>query len=317
MLSWYKTARHTKQRMETIEIDRINRTDTRFCVSFPLEDPLLLASISTFGMRMPLLLLDTVPYTVVAGFKRLDAACRLGLTAVPCSISRMNEKDALLTAINDNIKRPLNLVEGALSVGKMSGMGFSRDEIYALMKLLGHGPHEKLLGNLLEIACADSPTKEFLVRHGATMTHAELLLGFESGERGKVVSLLAGMRLTFSQLREILQLLLLAKVREGRLPFEDFTGVETADALKLFLKKRTRPVLLVLEQRLKELCAKAALHAGVAVKVDPFFEREFIDIGIRAERVEDVKEAIQGLDSLIKDGTLRSIFELTEGTGRN
>src|SRR5271157_43448 len=123
--------------METIEIDRINRTDTRFCVSFPVEDPLLLASISAFGIRMPLLLLDTVPYTVVTGFKRLDVACRLGMTTVPCSLSSMSEKDALLTAINDNIKRSLNLVEDALSVEKMSRVGFPKEEIYAMMKLLG------------------------------------------------------------------------------------------------------------------------------------------------------------------------------------
>ncbi len=303
--------------METIEIDRINRTDTRFCISFPVEDPLLLASISTFGIRMPLLLLDTVPYTVVTGFKRLDVACRLGMTTVPCSLSSMSEKDALLTAINDNIKRPLNLVEGALSVEKMSRLGFSGDDIYAMMKLLGHEPHEKLLANLLEIARADSRTKEFIVKHGANMTHVELLLGFSSVERIEIIALLTEMHLTFSQLREILQLLLLVKVKEGRISFEDYPRFETADALKLSLKKRTHPILSIFEQRLKEMRTKAALPPRVTVKVDPFFEKEFIDVGIRAERVEDVEEAIRGLDSLIKNGWLRSIFELTKGTGRN
>jgi hypothetical protein len=303
--------------METIAIDRINRNDTRFCVSFPIEDPLLLASVSTFGVRMPLLLLDTAPYTVVTGFKRLDVACRLGLAAIPCSISAMNEKDALLTAINDNIKRPLNLVEGALSVEKMSGLGIPSDEIYAMMKLLGHEPHEKLLNNLLEIARADSPTKEFVVEHGANMTHVELLLRFSSVERTEIIALLSDMHLTFSQLREILQLLLLVKVKEGRVSFEEYPRFETADALKLSLKRRTHPLLSIFEQRLKEMRTKAALPPRVTVKVDPFFEKEFIDVGIRAERVEDVEEAIRSLDRLIKNGWLRSIFELTKGTGRN
>jgi hypothetical protein len=303
--------------METIEIDRINRTDTRFCISFPVEDSLLLASVSAFGVRMPLLLLDTVPYTVVTGFKRLDVACRLGLTAIPCSVSRMNEKDALLTAINDNIKRPLNLVEGAQSVDKMSRLGFPREEIYAMMKLLGHEPHEKLLGNLLEIARADSRTKEFIVKHGANMTHVELLLRFSSTERIEIIALLTEMHLTFSQLREILQLFLLVKVKEERISFEDYPRFETADVLKLSLKKRTHPVLSTFEQRLKEMRAKAALPPRVTVKVDPFFEKEFIDVGIRAECVEDVEEAIRSLDSLIKNGWLGSIFELTKGTDRN
>jgi hypothetical protein len=303
--------------METIEINRINQTDTRYCVSFPFGDPLLLASISTFGIRMPLLLLDTVPYIVVTGFKRLDVACRLGLTAIPCSISRMSEKDALLTAISDNIKRPLNLVEGALSVEKMSYLGFPREEIYAMMKLLGYEPHEKLLNNLLEIARVDSRTKEFVVKHGANMSHMELLLRFSSVERIEIIALLTEMHLTFSQLREILQLLLLVKVKEGGISFEDRPRFETADALKLSLKKRTHPLLSIFEQRLKEMRAKAALPPRVTVKVDPFFEKEFIDVGIRAGRVEDVEEAIRSLDNLIKNGWLRGIFELTKGTGGN
>ena len=303
--------------MEMMEIDRIDRTDTRFCVSFPLADPLLFNSINAFGIRMPLLLLDTAPYVLVTGFKRLDVACRLGLTKVPCSIRSMNEKDALLTVLTDNLQRPLNLVEGALGIGKMLHSGFSGNEIYAMMKLLGHEPHEKLLKNLLEIAHADNQTKEFLVKHETNMTHVELLLGFSSGERRDVIALLSGMHLTFSQLREILQLLLLAKAKEGRIPFEEYPRPTTPDALKLSLKKRTHPLLSTFEQQLKEMLAKAALPPKISVKVDPFFEKEFIDIGIRARSVEDIEETIGSLNGLIRNGLLRSIFELTSGTRRN
>jgi ParB-like chromosome segregation protein Spo0J len=304
--------------MELIEIDRIDRADTRFCVSFPLEDPLLFKSINAFGIRMPLLLLDTAPYTVVTGFKRLDVACRLGLTTVPCSIRAMNEKDALLTALNDNITRPLNMIEGALGIDKMSRLGLPGEEIYAMMKLLGHEPHEKLLRNLLEIARADSLTREFLVKQKANMTHVELLLGFSSGERSDVIALLAEMHPTSSQLREILQLLLLVKVKEGGILFEEYPrSTIGADELRISLKKRTHPMLSILEHRLKEVLAKAALPPWVSVKVDPFFEKVGIEIDIRAHRVEDAEEAIRGLDSLIKNGWLRSIFELTKGTHRN
>jgi hypothetical protein len=303
--------------MEIVEIDRIDRTDTRFCVSFPLEDPLLFNSVNAFGIRMPLLLLDPAPYIVVTGFKRLDVACRLGLTTVPCTIRSMNEKDALLTALSDNIKRPLNMVESALGIEKMSYSGFSGDEIYAMMQLLGHQPHEKLLKNLLDIARADGQTKEFLVKHEANMTHVELLLGFSGAERSEIITLLSGMHLTFSQLREILQLLLLAKAKEGRIPFEEYPRPTTPDALKLSLKKRTHPLLSTFEQQLKEILVKAALPPKISVKVDPFFEKEFIDIGIKARSVEDVEETIGSLNGLIKNGWLRSIFELSKGTHRN
>jgi hypothetical protein len=300
--------------MQTIEIDSIDRADTRFCLSFPLEDQVLFNSISSFGIRMPLLLLDTKPYVVVTGFKRLEAACRLGLRTVPCSIRNMNEKDALLTALNDNITRPLNMVEGASAVDKMSCLGFSTDEIYAMMKLLGHEPHEKLLENLLEIARTDNPTKGFLVQQKANMTHVELLFGFNSAERSAIIAFLSRMHVTSSQLREILQLLLLVRLKEGSISFDEHSQLETADAVKLSLKKRTHPALSALEQQLKTILEKTSLPSSISVKVDPFFEREWIDIAIRARRVDDVKEAVASLERLVRNGSLRSIFELTSGS---
>jgi hypothetical protein len=303
--------------METVALDRISRTDTRFCVSYPLEDPVLFASITAFGIRMPLLLLDTTPYTVVAGFKRLDAAHRLGLSVVPCCISRMNEKDAVLTAITDNIKRPLNMVERALGLDKLAQSGFSRDAMYGMMKLFGYEPHEKILQNFLALAHADHETKRFIVEHAANMTIVELLFAFENGDRNGIVRLLTAMHPTFSQLREILQYLLLVKVKEGELPWDKLRAVFTADQLKLSLKKRTHPILSTLEDRLKEIRTKAGLPPQITLTVDPFFERESIDITIRARRSEDVEEAILTLDRLVKDGWVRGILELTDGTYRN
>ncbi len=300
--------------MQTIEIDSIDRADTRFCVSFILEDQVLFNSITSFGIRMPLLLLDTKPYVVVTGFKRLEAACRLGLRSVPCSIRNMNEKDALLAALNDNITRPLNMVEGASAIDKMSCLGFSTDEIYAMMKLLGHEPHEKLLGNLLEIARTDNPTKDFLVKQKANMTHVELLLGFNSAERSAIITFLSRMHVTSSQLREIVQLLLLVRLKEGSISFDEHSQLETADAVKLSLKKRTHPALSALEQQLKTILEKTSLPSSMSVKVDPFFEREWIDIAIRARHVDDVKEAVASLERLVRNGSLRSIFELTSGS---
>lgn len=303
--------------METIELEKISRTDTRFCISYPLEDPLLFASISAFGVCAPLLLLDTTPYTVVAGFKRLEVAHRLGLPAVPCCVCRMDEKDALLTAINDNIKRPLNIVERALCLYKMGRVGCTQDEIYGMMKLFGYEPHDKIARHLRGLARADDETKQFMIRHGANMTVVELVFAFDNGDRLRVMALLTEMRPTFSRLRELLQLLLLLKVKEGGLPWEELESAADADQLKVSLKKRTHPVLSTLERRLKELRALAALPPHIILNVDPFFERESLDIVIRAKRVRDVEEAVPALDRLVKDGCIREILELTDGTYRN
>jgi len=191
------------------------------------------------------------------------------------------------------------------------------DEIYAMTKLLGYEPHQKLLSMLMQLARADEESKENLVKHGDHLTHLELLLGFDDAERVKIVALLSAMRLTFSQLRDILQLFLLARVKEGKVPLEGYASSVTADELKLSLKKRTHPLLSSLEQRLKDALVKAALPPSVTVKADPFFEKESIEISVRARDIRDVEQAIRCLDGLITNGSMGSIFELTKGKGRN
>ena len=117
-------------KMETVEIDKIHVNDRSFCVSYPLEDALLLASVAKFGVLVPLGLLRRERPVIVTGFKRLDAARRLGIDELPCVFLDISERQALLTAIHDNMARPLNTVEKALCVDKMLAAGFEVEEVY-------------------------------------------------------------------------------------------------------------------------------------------------------------------------------------------
>ena len=82
------------------------------------------------------------------------------------------------------------------------------------------------------------------------------------------------------------------------------------------LKKMAYPILTSLHEQLKDLRQASALPPNIDIKVDPFFEKEYIDIGIRAKNREDICQALEKLRRLTDDGILGRIFDLTKGNLR-
>ena len=112
----------------------------------------------------------------------------------------------------------------------------------------------------------------------------------------------------------MLQLMMLLKVKRGAIDFQQLDSAKDADAIRQRLKRQTHPLLSDLEERLAELLSAAALPPHIKVRVDPAFEKESIDISLRAGNSREIEEALKKLECLTGQGLFRSIFELTHGT---
>lgn len=299
--------------MKTVSIDQINIHDRRFCISYPLYDGELLLSIQKIGIIQPIILLDTTPFLVVVGFRRLESAIRLGHSKISCIIDDINEKEALLYSIHDNVKRGLNIIEKAHGIEKMLHMGFSITEIHDTMVVLDLQPHEKVLNNLIAIAYAEKPLKDFIMSHRLSMQNIESLLSFDIGERKQIMELLSPMRVTESYMREVLQMMRFVKIKEGQIDLNEIRDIKNIHDLKKELKKKMNPILSSLEEEFKAIIHKCALPPNIDIKVDPFFEKEYIDIRIKGKDQEEIEDAIEKLGRVLKDGHIRSMFGLTKG----
>ncbi len=298
--------------MQTIPITLINISDKRFCISYPLEDGILLASIKKIGIIQPPILLAPTPYTIITGFKRLEAALSLGLTDISCIIVDIPGKDALLRAIHDNMGRALNIIEKANCIEKMLHMAFSAEEVYDVMTLLSLSRHEKITGRLRDIASSDETMKCFILNKALSMQNIETLLRFTSEEKDHIIKILTPLHTTESTVREILQMLHLIKVRKGAIDFPAITGTYDVYGLKARLKTLTYPILSSLEKGLKDIKIKCALPPNIDIKVDPFFEKEYIDILIRAKNPDEIRAALLKLKEVFDAGYIRSMFGLAK-----
>jgi hypothetical protein len=299
--------------MKTIDIDHININDRRFCISYPMYDSTLLSSINKIGIIQPVILLNTMPYVVITGFKRTLTAIQAGFTKIPSVIVDVSEKDALLYAIHDNIKRGLNIVEKGHCIERMLHMGFSLTEIHETMILLSLDPHEKIVERLTAVADMEDTFKAFITTKGIAMKQVEMLMYFSSEERSEIIDILTSIHTTESFIREILELLNLVKIKKGGIDFDSLKNVPDAQELKKILKKLVNPILVSLEEELKRIKLLCALSPDIDIKVDPFFEKGYIDMLIRAKTEDKAKDAIEKLRNILNKGYIRSILELTRG----
>ncbi|MCX5813009.1 MAG: ParB N-terminal domain-containing protein [Proteobacteria bacterium] len=299
--------------MKTIDIDHININDKRFCISYPMYDNTLLSSIKKVGIIQPVILLSTMPYVVITGFKRILSAMQAGFTKIPSVIVNISEKDALLYAIHDNIKRGLNIVEKAHGIERMLHMGFSLTEIHEAMMLLSLDPHEKIMERLTAIADMEDIFKAFITTKGVAMKQVEMMMRFNNEERACIIDILTSIHTTESFIREILEMLNIVKIKRGNVDFDSLKNAPDAQELKKILKKLTNPILVSLEEELKQIKLRCALPPDIDIKVDPFFEKGYIDMVIRAKTEDKAKDAIERLNSILSRGYIRSILELTRG----
>jgi len=299
--------------MTDIRLSHIDPKDRRFAVSYPLQDATLRWSIATVGIIQPVILLDRTPYVPIAGWRRLDCARELGMKTVPALVVDMNEKDALLHAIHDNLARGCNIIEKAIILDKMDSFGFPREDIFDLMEHMDLNRHEKVLSGFLMIARLDMPARDFIFTKNLSFRNIDSLLRFEEKERKKILSSLKGFHLTESTLREILEMLHLLKIRKGTITGRDMPALLNADALRTHLKERTHPILSRLHRKLKAIREAMALPPGMDIRVDPFFEKEYIDIIVKIGDEEDMVAALGRISELAAKGYVRSILELTKG----
>jgi hypothetical protein len=301
--------------MNKVPIDHINVCDRRFCITYPLDDAALYTSVQKIGIIQPVMLLNTSPFIVVTGFKRLAIVRQLGLKEIPYTPVDISEREALLYAIHDNIQRGLNLIEKAHALERMLHIGFTSVEVHDTMKIIGLQPHDKILKTLIALASAEDSLKHFMVTHNLSMKIVDYLMRFDVNERSSIIGLLSSFHITESTIREILEILNLLKIKHDRLPFERLNPAGGQELMKQ-LKEMAYPILTALHRELQGIRQASALPPNIDIKVDPFFEKEYIDIGIRAKNKDDVYQAIEKLRRLVDDGIIGSIFDLTKGNLR-
>ena len=149
----------------------------------------LAASIAAYGILQPITVRQQgAVYELVAGERRWRAARIAGLRQVPCLLARVDEEDAALLALIENLqRRDLDYMEEAAAIARLlRRYGLSQQQAAERLGRSQSAVANKLRLLRLSPECAallEEPVADALHRYGLTERHARALLRLEDPEQ--------------------------------------------------------------------------------------------------------------------------------------
>ena len=166
----------------------------------------LAASIAAYGILQPLTVRQQGGvYQLVAGERRWRAARIAGLRQVPCLLARVDEEDAALLALIENLqRRDLDYMEEAAAIARLiRRYGLSQQQ--AAEKL---GKSQPTIANKLRLLRLSAPVLDCLRQYGLTERHARTLLRLTDPEQQLAAARHIGQRgLNVAQTEQYIDLL--------------------------------------------------------------------------------------------------------------
>ena len=140
----------------------------------------LAQSIAVYGILQPLTVRKYEnAYQLVAGERRLRAAKLAGLHQVPCLIAQVEERDAGLLALIENLqRRDLNCFEEAEAIGSLLRR-YALSQEQAAQKL---GKSQSAVANKLRLLRLPEDVRETILQKNLTERHARALLRLADAE---------------------------------------------------------------------------------------------------------------------------------------
>lgn len=164
----------------------------------------LAESISQQGVMQPLLvrrLVDqTEQYEVIAGERRLRAAVKVGLQDVPVIVKEVDDEQAAVMALIENIQREdLNPMEEAKGIKRLlDEFALTHEQIASAI-----GRSRSATSNMLRLLNLALPVQDHLMRGAIDMGHARALLSLDSAEQIQAVNLIIAKGLSVRQAEQL------------------------------------------------------------------------------------------------------------------
>ena len=146
----------------------------------------LASSIRDYGVLQPILVKPASDgtFSVIAGERRYRAACQAGLFTIPAIVRSMEEEEAALVALVENVQREnLGYLEEARAYKKlMDDFGLTQSEIAQKV-----GKQQSTISNKIRILSLPDDIQEVLTEHMLTERHARALLRVQGEDDRRTV----------------------------------------------------------------------------------------------------------------------------------
>jgi len=313
---------------KVIPISEIDPTDDTYRLSLRTDPAGLVSAIRAVGLINPPVLRhkDNRSYRIVCGFRRVEVCRSLGWLEINgrVVVGDLSELDLLKLAILDNRShRPLNIVEQARGIQKLSAHIPVKNRLEVLASLLGFPPNRKVFQKISALSRLPQVVQAGLVDETISLEAGADLSCLSREEALAFFDVLTGLKLSQNKQTEIIRLVREIAAREDLqalqvLQGEDIRAIvdspafnrnEKGSLLRAYLKKRRFPTLAKTEERFLRDLKALKLNEDVYITPPAHFEGASYALQMAFKNLEDFNKGRQTLNAMAKNPALKRLLE--------
>jgi ParB family chromosome partitioning protein len=277
-------------------------------------------------MHLPLLLKKETTYTIVCGFRRIEACRRLNwfkLEAMILEADTMRLK-CIKYAITDNaFQRPLNLIEKSRSIEMLFDFFKDINRLSEELSVLGLSEHPSMIKKLKGICHLPEPFQNSILSNTISLSMLLELAGMSWDDAKDFITLFNTLKLSLNKQREIVTMVKEIAIREDKsilqvieeshlkkiLMNEDLDKNQKAHNIRIYLKQRRFPSIAVIEKSYEKYRQKLNLKSGFKLIPPINFESSTYTLQLSFNNMTQLKGLKTAFDAFMENPSLKKIVD--------
>lgn len=322
----------TEMTFTDIPVSEIDVSDTGFRVTGPNQniEPLS-ASISQYGIVVaPLVLHKGDKYSVVSGFRRIEAARHAEVSRITCRVMPAEkELDAAIAAVAENaFSRELSAAELVRAIGLLLRFMDAKDIAKNAASLFNRPMNTGYINTLAGIHAMPDAVLDLLDQNKISIKACKLLMSMDAETQSEFLLLFSKIKVSSGIQMEIItwakEICALEKISPATLIQESPLGTSETQGLaadrhrdmsalgkqfKAFLAQKRFPVLTAAKNKAREQINGFGLDAGLQLSVPENFEGMVYSMQMDFKSVDALKAHLNRLTELANRPDFKNLVD--------
>lgn len=311
---------------ETIEMSDIDAEDNtyRITTQIPVDD--LAASISDTGIiNPPILKHKDSKYTIVSGFRRIEACRKLMLKYVKCRVlgPDTDETQCVKIAISENsFQRPLNLIEQSRSLNMLSFF-FDNEDLLREASALTLPGNLSVINRIKTLSRLSRKIQEGILDGFISFPVALELQKLPEKASTGIADLFCELKTGINKQKEILNFIIEIAAREGIsvsgvLEGSDMSEIMNSDdsdrnqktgKIRYYLKQRRYPTITAAEAEFLKNLKHLELDNHTRLIPPKDFEGMTYSLNMKFNNIDELRDRNELLKVILENPALKRILE--------
>jgi len=314
-------------RLKIVDLSEIDLGDDTFRITTEQQVDDLMLSINHVGiLHLPLLLKKELTYTIVCGFRRIEACRRLNWSKLEAMILDPDTMKlaCIKYAITDNaFQRPLNLIEKSRSIEMLSDFFQDVNRLSTELSVLGLSEHPSMIKKLKGICHLPKLFQNSILSDTISLAMVLELVGMSKDDAKGFIKLFNALKLSLNKQREIVMLAKEIAKREDKsilqiieashlkkiLTNEDLDKIQKAHNIRIYLKQRRFPTIAIIEKSYEKYRQKLNLEKGFKLIPPTNFESPTYTLQLSFNNMTQFQDLKTAFDALMENPYFKKIVD--------